>query len=130
MHKGQGTLIFRNGLRLPATYQFGSNYDDRRAGYLLCDTSQIDPAALCDRLHVICEDGTDVIVLVLHSNDQHLGVIGRDYPIRRIASAENAAGPTAEASGLLPLQKGPNRPLAKVLSAPKFSGAVSNGAGA
>jgi hypothetical protein len=77
---GKGTLIMRNGRRLSVTYRFGSDYDDRRAGYLLCDTSQIDPAALCDRLHVICDDGTDVVVLVLHSSDQHLGVIGRVLP--------------------------------------------------
>lgn len=80
MHSGQGTLIFRNGLRLPVTYQFGGNYDDRRAGYLLCDTSQLDPLALCDRLRLLCEDGTEVIIAVLHSSDRHLGVIGRALP--------------------------------------------------
>ena len=80
VHTGQGTLIFRDGLRLSVTYRFGSDYDDRRAGYLLCDTSKLDPLALCDRLRLIWNDGTEVIIAVLHSSDRHLGVIGRALP--------------------------------------------------
>lgn len=86
MLTGQGTLIMGNGLKLPVSYRFGGDYDDTRAGYLLCDTSRIDPAALWGRLHVICDDGTDVIVAVIHSSDQHLGVIGRALP--RAADAD------------------------------------------
>jgi len=80
MYSGKGTLLLRDGRRLPLSYQFGSDYDDTRAGYLFCDTSDVDPAALCYRLRVICEDGTQIVVAVMHSSDRYLAVTGRVAP--------------------------------------------------
>lgn len=77
MHSGKGILIFRNGKRVPVEFQFGSDYDDSRSGYLLCDTSKLDPALLIDRLTVECDDGKRIVVAVMHSSDRHLAVIGR-----------------------------------------------------
>lgn len=81
MHTGKGHLILRDGRRLPITFQFGSTYDDARAGYLLCDTSQLDPALLHDRLRVECDDGARILVAVMHSSDRYLAITGRlDLP--------------------------------------------------
>ncbi len=77
MLTGRGTLVLRDGRRFPLTYQFGSKYDDTRAGYLFCDTSALDHSALCHRLCVVCEDGTQIVVAVMHSNDCYLAVTGR-----------------------------------------------------
>ena len=77
MHTGQGTLILRNGRRLPVAYQLGGNSEDTRAGYLLCDTSDVDPAMLCERMQLLCDDGTELIVAVMHSSDRYLAVTGR-----------------------------------------------------
>lgn len=77
MITGKGTLILRDGHRLPLSFQFGSDYDDIRAGYLFCDTSALDPALLQNRLTVICDDGTDIVVAVMHSSDRYLAVTGR-----------------------------------------------------
>ncbi len=79
MHTGKGHLILRDGRRIPLTYQFGSAYDDARSGYLLCDTSNLDPALLHDRLRVECDDGTGILVAVMHSSDRYLAVTGRLY---------------------------------------------------
>ncbi|MGO4176004.1 hypothetical protein, partial [Bosea sp. TAF32] len=77
MYTGKGLLVLRDGRTLPLTYQFGSNSDDTRAGYLFCDLSDVDPAALFYRLRVVCDDGTDLVVAVAHSSDRYLAVIGR-----------------------------------------------------
>ena len=77
MISGTGMLVLDNGREIAAHYQFGGDEDDRRAGYLLCDVSQIDPAALCKRLELVCADGEVIILAVMHSSDKHLGVIGR-----------------------------------------------------
>lgn len=77
MHTGKGMLVLRDGRRLPLTFKLGKDYGNTRAGILLCDTSELDPGALCDNLHVVCDDGTDLIVAVLHSSDRHLIVTGR-----------------------------------------------------
>lgn len=77
MITGKGTLVLRDGRRFPLTYQFGSNYDDTRAGFLFCDTSDLDHASLCQRLCVICEDGLQILIAVMHSNDKYLAVAGR-----------------------------------------------------
>ena len=83
MLAGKGYLILRDGRRLLVAFQFGSACDDTRAGYLLCDTSGIDPALLQDRLHVECEDGTELVVAVMHSSDRYLAVTGR---VRKLAA--------------------------------------------
>ncbi len=80
MHTGTGTLILRNGRRLPFVYKFGSDHGDTRAGYLFCDTSDVDPAILCERMHVLCDDGTEVVVAVTHSSDRYLAITGRVAP--------------------------------------------------
>ena len=77
MHTGKGSLILRGGRRIPVIYRFGSNHGDTREGFLDCDVSEIDPGVLLDRLTVICDDGTSVIIAVMHSSDRHLAVIGR-----------------------------------------------------
>jgi hypothetical protein len=77
MHTGKGHLILRDGRSLTLTFQFGSSYDNTRAGYLLCDTSQLDPALLHDCLHVECEDGIGILVALMHSSDRYLAFTGR-----------------------------------------------------
>jgi hypothetical protein len=80
MHSGKGTLILRDGRRISLTFQFGSDYDDLRSGYLICDTSGLDAGALWDRLKVSCDDGIDLVIAVVHSSDQYLAVTGRVVP--------------------------------------------------
>jgi len=77
MNTGNGTLVLRNGRRLPLLYKFGADQGDARAGYLLCDTSKIDPTALCEGMHVLCDDGTDVIVGLIQSGGRFHRVSGR-----------------------------------------------------
>ena len=77
MITGKGTLILRVAGSIDVEYQFGGAYDETRTGYLVCDTRAIDPAAFCDRLLLSCDDGSEVIVAVMHSSDRHLAVIGR-----------------------------------------------------
>ena len=74
---GKGMLSLRSAARIPVEYQFGSDYDDSRAGYLLCDTKSIDPGALGERLKLTCEDGSEVVIAVTNMSDRYLGVIGR-----------------------------------------------------
>ena len=57
MISGKGTLVLRDGREFAVAYRFGGDEDDRRAGYLHCDVSQIDPSALCQRLELVCADG-------------------------------------------------------------------------
>ena len=85
MVTGKGTLTLRQAGSIDVEYQFGGAYDDTRIGYLVCDTSAIDPAAFCDRLLLRCDDGSEVIVAVMHSSDRHLAVVGR------VKSKEHAA---------------------------------------
>jgi len=77
MISGKGTLVLRDGREFAVAYRFGGDEDDRRAGYLHCDVSQIDPSALCQRLELVCADGGVIVLAVMHSSDKHLGVIGR-----------------------------------------------------
>lgn len=77
MITGNGYLALPNGRRLDVVYKFSSDHDDRRAGYLLCDTTETEPQAFYERLLLICEDGATIVLTVLQSGDRHLGVIGR-----------------------------------------------------
>lgn len=77
MATGKGSLILRDGRRIAVDYQFANNFDNARAGYLLCDTASLDPAELCYRLTLDCDDGTRVGLAVTHSSDRHLAVTGR-----------------------------------------------------
>jgi len=77
MHSGKGLLVLRDGRRLPIAYQLGGNGGDTEAGYLLCDTSDVDPAALWGRMQLLCDDGTELAVAVTHSSDRYLAVTTR-----------------------------------------------------
>lgn len=77
MHTGKGILALRGGKSIPLRYEFGSDYGDTRAGYLLCDTSRLDPGELFHRLTLDCDDGTKVVLAVMHSGDHYLAVTGR-----------------------------------------------------
>jgi hypothetical protein len=84
---GKGTLILRSGRELAVEYQFGGTFDDTRLGYLVCNTSNIDPAALWDRLRFMCDDGSELVLAVMHSGDRYLAVIGRVTSRKLIATA-------------------------------------------
>lgn len=77
MHIGKGYLVLRDGRRLPVNFQFGSRFDDVRAGYLHLDTSSIDPASYGDRMELICEDGAEVRFVVTHFSDRYLAISGQ-----------------------------------------------------
>lgn len=77
MHTGKGNLILRNGRRLALDFQFGSNFDEVRSGYLFLNTAGLDPASYGDRLEMICEDGTPISFVVTHFSDRYLAVSGR-----------------------------------------------------
>lgn len=80
MYTGKGVLVLQDGRTLPLTYRFGTDYDEVRAGILYCDTSAVDHTAFCQGMRVICEDGTHIVVAVMHSNDKYLAVTGRVMP--------------------------------------------------
>lgn len=76
MQLGNGVLITRDGRELPLHYQIGNTHEDTRAGYLLCDTSGLDPAVLMASIKIICDDGTAITAVVTHSSDRYLAFIG------------------------------------------------------
>lgn len=77
MHSGKAALILHDGRRIPISFQFSNAVGETRGGYLLCNTAELDPSALLGLLNVECEDGTDVVVAVMHSSDRYLAVTGR-----------------------------------------------------
>lgn len=77
MHSGKGSLVLRDGRRIPTSFQFSNDFGDTRGGYLLCDTANLDPAILLGSLSLECEGGVDVLVAVMHSSDRYLAVTGR-----------------------------------------------------
>lgn len=77
MLTGKGRLKLRGGRSIGVQYQFASDYDDRRAGYLLFDTRECDDSQLCHRLVLDCEDGTSVVLVVMNRSDKHLAFHGR-----------------------------------------------------
>lgn len=77
MQLGNGILITRDGHELPLNYQIGNTHGDTRAGFLLCDTSGIDPATLMAFIRIVCDDGTAIAAMVTHSSDRYLAFIGR-----------------------------------------------------
>lgn len=77
MHTGKGNLILRDGRRFALDFQFGSEFDDLRSGYLYLNTAGLDPASYGDRLEMICDDGTPVSFVVTHFSDRYLAVAGR-----------------------------------------------------
>lgn len=74
---GKGYLNLSDGRRTEVSYQFATDYDDRRAGYLLFDTAAFDDFSFCHRLIVDCDDGSSVMVVVMNRSDKHLAVTGR-----------------------------------------------------
>jgi hypothetical protein len=85
MITGNGSLALRDGRRLDVGYQFSSDHDDQRAGYLLCEISEVDRTAFYQRPLLTCDDGTIVVIAVMQSSGRHHGVIGRV-----LAAAETA----------------------------------------
>ncbi|WP_061967336.1 hypothetical protein [Bosea sp. Root670] len=77
MHTGKGNLILRDGRKLALNFQFGSNFDEVRSGYLHFNTAELNPASYGDRLEMICNDGTQVSFVVTHFSDRYLAVTGR-----------------------------------------------------
>lgn len=77
MHTGKGSLILEDGRELLLNFQFGSDLDEVRSGYLYFDTSVLDPASYGDRMDLVCEDGTAVQFVVVHFSDRYLAISGR-----------------------------------------------------
>jgi hypothetical protein len=77
MFSGYGSLALRDGRRLDVGYQFSSDHDDQRVGYLLCEISELDRVAFYQRPLLTCEDGKIVVIAVMQSSGRHHGVIGR-----------------------------------------------------
>jgi len=77
MNIGKGRLILRDGRGIAVEYQFGSDYDDSRTGYLRCDTSCFDPGEFGHKLTLQCEDEATVVLAVVHYSDRYLAVTGR-----------------------------------------------------
>lgn len=88
MITGKGHLNLRDGRRIDVLYQFASEYDDRRVGYLLFDTKKFDDWLFCHRLVVDCDDDTEVVVVIASRSDKHLAVHGRVLvPVNEYGSA-------------------------------------------
>lgn len=77
MLTGQGRLNLRDGRSIDVLYQFSSDYDDRRVGYLVFDTTECDDGQLCHRLVLDCDNETSVVLVVMNRSDKHLAVHGR-----------------------------------------------------
>lgn len=85
MITGNGWLNLRDGRGIDILYQFAGECDDRRAGYLLFDTTAYDDGLFCTRLLLDCDDGCSVELVVVNRSDKHLAVHGR------VLEAVNAA---------------------------------------
>jgi hypothetical protein len=77
MITGHGHLKLLDGRRIDVLYQFAGDYDDRRAGYLLFDTTEYDDSLFCHRLILDCDDASAVVLVVMNRSDKHLAVQGR-----------------------------------------------------
>lgn len=77
MITGNGLLNLHDGRRVEVSYQFAGDYDDRRAGYLLFDTSEFDDSLFCHRVVLDCDDRNAVLLVVMNRSDRHLAVCGR-----------------------------------------------------
>ncbi|MDU0343212.1 hypothetical protein [Bosea rubneri] len=95
MLTGSGTFVLRDGRRIPLAYSFAPAYDDLRVGHMNCDTSTVDPAAFFGRLTVECDDGTTVLIAVMHHGDSYIAATGRVLPTEQ-ADAE----PTVRAAAM------------------------------
>lgn len=81
MHTGKGSLVLQDGRELLLNFQFGSDLDEMKSGYLYFDTSVLDPASYGDRMDLVCEDGTAVQFVVVHFSDRYLAISGRKMPL-------------------------------------------------
>lgn len=77
MITGHGRLKLRDGRGVEVAHQFASEYDDRRAGNLLFDTTAYHDGLFCTRLILDCDDGRCIALVVMNRSDQHLAVAGR-----------------------------------------------------
>jgi len=76
MITGNGFLNLRDGRAVEVSYQFATEFDDRRAGYILFDTTNFDDALFCHSLTLDCDDGAAVVLVVINRSDKHLAVHG------------------------------------------------------
>lgn len=77
MITGNGFLNLRDGRAVEVSYQFASEFDDRRVGYLLFDTIDFDDDLFCHSLALDCDDGAAVLLIVINRSDTYLAVHGR-----------------------------------------------------
>lgn len=94
MIMGNGRLMLQGRRELSVKYQFSSDYDDRRAGFLYCNTAEIDPAVFAHRLELVCEDGSVIVLAVMNFSDKHVGVVGRLLSRPENQTAEPAQAPS------------------------------------
>ncbi len=80
MNSGKAVLILPSGRGIPLDYQFADDTGLDRAGYLVCDTSTLDPAVFCHKLRLRCDDGSLVELAVSHSTGRYLAFVGRVLP--------------------------------------------------
>lgn len=77
MITGNGYLNLPDGRCADVSYQFSSEYDDQRDGYLFFETEEFDDGLFGHRMRLACDDGTTVLVVVVNRSDRHLAVAGR-----------------------------------------------------
>lgn len=77
MITGNGYLNLIDGRVADVLYQFASEYDDQRDGYLIFETEEFDGELFDHGMTLDCDDGTTVLVVVVNRSDRHLAVAGR-----------------------------------------------------
>lgn len=77
MITGSGYLNLRDGRGADVLYQFASEYDNERSGYLIFETEDFDIGLFGQGMRLDCDDGSTVIVVVVKHSDRHLAVSGR-----------------------------------------------------
>ncbi|AZO81856.1 hypothetical protein B5U98_26795 [Bosea sp. Tri-39] len=83
-------MNLRDGHTTEVLYQFASDFDDRRAGYLLFDTTKFEDGQFCHRLILECDDGTTVVLVVMNRSDKVLAFHGRVLePVGEAAVSRN-----------------------------------------
>lgn len=87
MITGNGYLNLRDGRGADVSYQFASEYDDQRSGYLIFETEDFDDGLFGHGMTLDCDDGTTVLVVVVNRSDRHLAVAGRLVPVEEALAA-------------------------------------------
>lgn len=84
---GNGYLNLPDGRGADVSYQFSSEYDDQRGGYLFFETEEFDDGLFGHRMRLDCDDGSAVLVVVVSRSDRHLAVAGRVIPAEEALAA-------------------------------------------